>query len=416
MSKTFYINGDKLLDGEVNISGSKNCALCLIAGALLVDGQTKLINIPHIKDIEKFIDILRYLNVDVVFNNDELLIDTTNIQIKTLKIDEVSQFRASYYLIGALLNRFKKIEINKSGGCNFTPRPINYHIEMFKFFGVICKEYDTYYSFELTQNKESEFTLPYPSFGATINSLLFGVSLNREITIKNACEEVEIAHFIKFLRSMGADIISESNNLYINPSNLSATSFYNIPDRIEAGTFMLMGPIIMKKLKINNIIPEHNKSILDLFSFLDINYEMNSNSFTIWKQNINNSCIVETGFNETISSDLQPLLSVFCLHIPRISLIKEKVYLSRFTHIKPLQKMGGEIYESNHNILINGIMKLCGKEIVATDLRMAAAMVFAGLCAEGQTIIREGNYIDRGYEDILNKLKSLGADIYVKET
>ena len=272
MSKTFYINGDKLLDGEVNISGSKNCALCLIAGALLVDGQTKLINIPHIKDIEKFIDILRYLNVDVVFNNDELLIDTTNIQIKTLKIDEVSQFRASYYLIGALLNRFKKIEINKSGGCNFTPRPINYHIEMFKFFGVICKEYDTYYSFELTQNKESEFTLPYPSFGATINSLLFGVSLNREIAIKNACEEVEIAHFIKFLRSMGADIISESNNLYINPSNLRATSFYNIPDRIEAGTFMLMGPIIMKKLKINNIIPEHNKSILDLFSFLDINY------------------------------------------------------------------------------------------------------------------------------------------------
>jgi len=415
MAKTFYINGDKLLGGEVNISGSKNCALCLIAGALLVDGTTKLFNIPRIKDIQKFIDILCYLNVDVEFTKNELTIDTTNIQNKTLRIEQVSQFRASYYLIGALLNRFKKIEINKSGGCNFTPRPINYHIEMFEHFGVKCQELNDYYLFEVFESDEKEFTLPYPSFGTTINSLLFGVSLNKIINIKNICQEIEVLHFIKFLKSLGADIILENDNIYISPSALKATTFTNIPDRIETGTFMLMGPILMNKLKINNIIPKHNEQILNLFTFLDIDYEVGENYLIIHKQNIHQSCIIETGINSAISSDLQPLLSVFCLHIPRISLIKEKVYLSRFTHIKPLQKMGGEIYESNHNILINGIMKLCGQEIVATDLRMAAAMIFAGLCAEGQTIIRDGDYIDRGYENIVEKLKSLGADIYVED-
>lgn len=415
MSKSYVINPNGLLKGEVNISGSKNCALCLIAGALLAKGKTILHNIPKIKDIEMFIKILNYLNVKTSFSNNTLEIDTTDIIYRDLDIEEIKSFRGSYYLIGALINQFKHLKISNSGGCNFVSRPINFHIDLFKKFGINSTKKDDIYTFDLVDNNEIEHSLPYPSFGATINGLLYAVSSNRYIVLKNLSNEVEIYHFIKMLKLMGANIFFDKNIALIEPSNLKPITFKNIPDRIETGTFLLMGPTICSYLKINNICPIHNKEILDMFSLLDIDYELGDDYVILKKTNIKKSCFIETGIENHISSDLQPLLTVFCLTIPRISVIKEKVYSSRFTHIEPLKKMGAAIYESNQNILINGIMSLQGQEVNATDLRMSASMVFASLVAEGKSIIHNIDYIDRGYENFAQKLNSLGADIKVYE-
>lgn len=415
MAKTYVINSNNLLEGEVDISGSKNCALCLIAACLLVDGITILHNIPRIKDIEMSIKVLNHLNVKTEFKNNVLIIDTTNITYNDLVLEEVKSFRASYYFIGALINRFKYLKISQSGGCNFTYRPINFHLDMFKYFGVEYFKNEEVYSFKYIGNENDEYSLPYPSFGATINSLLFACSINKNIVLKNLCTEIEVYHFVKMLKKMGMDILFDGGNAYIKKSTLKPIEFTNIPDRIETGTFLLMGPTICSKIKINKICPLHNKQILDLFSLLDIDYVLGDDYVILEKSKINKSCFIETGLGDYISSDLQPLLTVFCLNIPRISLIKEKVYLSRFTHIAPLKKMGAIISEANQNILINGITSLHGSEIICTDLRMSASMVYASLMCEGKSILHNVDYIERGYENFVEKLRKIGADIIVYE-
>ena len=415
MAKTYLIHGNRELSGEVKISGSKNCALCLIAGALLVKGRVVLENIPHIRDIDAFCSILNYLNVKTNFENNILTIDSSSMIKKTLCIDGVKAFRASYYLIGALINNFQDLEIYQSGGCNFVNRPINYHLDMFSSFGVDYKKNNDHYKFKKNKIKNFEYTLPYPSFGTSVNALLFAVSSGENITIHNLCTEIEILHFIDFLISMGAKITYFKGNAFIETSKLHPTTFKNIPDRIETGTFLLMGPTICSYLKIQNMCPLHNREILDLFSLLDIDYELGEDYVVLKKTDIEKSCLIETGLGGHISSDLQPLLTVFCLSIPRISVIKEKVYSSRFTHIEPLRKMGAFIYETNQNILINGIMSLQGQEVSATDLRMAASMIYASFLAEGKTIIHHVEYVERGYENLVEKLQSLGAEIKVYE-
>ncbi len=415
MAKTFVIEGNKELRGEIRISGSKNCALCLIAGAIMTDAKVTLRNIPDIEDIRALIRILKYLNADVTFGGNTLTVDASSIQYRDLNIEEVGRMRASYYLIGALIHRFGHLEIARSGGCTFVRRPINYHLDLLRYFGVETRETEEGYAFRISENKGGEYTLPYPSFGTTVNALLFAVSGKEDITFHNICTEIEIRHFIDLLKRMGAEIHLEGTTAFIHPVKLSGTDFTNIPDRIESGTFLLMGPTVCRFLRIKNFRPDHNKALLDMFSLLDIDYQLEKDQITLQKTAIQRSCFIETGIGDAISSDLQPLLTVFCLNIPRISVIREKVYSSRFTHIDPLRKMGGFVSESSQNILINGIMKLIGQEVIATDLRMAAAMVFAALSAEGTTTIHHVDYIDRGYENIVEKLTSLGADIKVYE-
>ena len=411
MESNIVVTGRKLLSGEVNISGSKNCALCLIAGALLINDEVKINNVPDIEDIRQFIKILNYLNVETNFKNNTLSINASKLEIKDLLIDIVTSFRASYYLLGALLTKVDKLKISKFGGCNFVKRPINYHRDLFRHFGIDSKEYDDYYEFERKEFKCEEYTLIYPSFGTSINAILYAVSLNKEVCIHNLTNEIEFVHFVMFLVNMGANISLINDMAVVRPSNLHGGEFTNIPDRIETGTFMLMGPIICERIRINNICPVHNKALLDLFALLDIRYELGENYINLEKQDIKKSVFVETGFNEKISSDLQPLLSVFCLNIKRISVIKEVVYPSRFTHVEPLKEMGGFIAISNQNLLINGIMDLYGADIKITDLRMGAAMIFAALTATGKSRITNLEYVNRGYENFIYKLKQLGADI-----
>lgn len=415
MAKTLIIEGNKNLKGEVKISGSKNCALCLIAGALLCEDKVILHQIPDIKDIRIFVQILNYLNINTSFKDNTLIIDASTMKYKDLDIDEIGKFRASYYIVGALINKYKRIKIAHFGGCNFVNRPINFHINLFKNYGIECHDYQDYYLFEKEKNTAGDYTLPYPSFGASVNGILYAVTSNQEITLHNLTPDVEFKHFVELLKAMGGNITLIDNTAIIKPSTLHGCEFNNIPDRIESGTFLLMGPIVCDYLKIRNIIPLHNKPLLDLFSLLDIDYDLGDDYVILKKTNIQHSCFLQTGLDNQISSDLQPLLTVFCLNIPRISVIEEKVYASRFTHIEPLKNMGGFVVQSNQNILINGIMHLSGKEMTATDLRMSASLIFASLCADGTSVIHNADYIDRGYENFCEKLNNLGADIKVYE-
>lgn len=415
MTKTLIVEGNRSLKGEVSISGSKNCALCLIAGALLCNDTVILNQIPDIEDIRKFIRILTYLNVETEFHENTLTIDASKIAPKSLHIEEVGTFRASYYLIGALIHSFRQLEISHCGGCNFVKRPINFHKDMFRNFGIECKDNDGFYRFDVREETGGSYTLPYPSFGTSVNALLYAVSSGQEIEIHNVTTEIEFVHFVCFLKAMGADILLEETNAYIRPAPLHGAQFSNIPDRIETGTFLLLGPTNCEYLKIRNLYPLHNKPILDLFSLLDIDYELGDDYVVLKKTAITKSVFIETGGDRMISSDLQPLLTVFCLNIPRISVIQERVYASRFTHIEPLKKLGAFVTEANQNILINGIMQLVGGEVEATDLRMGAAMVYAALSAKGISRIRHAEFIDRGYERFVEKLTALGADIKVYE-
>ena len=411
MKKAISVVGNKLLKGEVKMSGSKNCALCLIAGALLAKDRVVLNNIPDIEDVRLFIKILNYLNVETDFKNNTLIVNSKNMIIKDLTIPEVSKFRASYYLLGALLNFTNNIKISRFGGCNFVKRPINYHQDLFDHYGVKSFEKDDYYEFVRESENEGEYTLLYPSFGTSINALLYAVSSNKHIVIHNLVSDIEFVHFVIFLTRLGADIKLNENTAVIKPSLLKGCIFNNIPDRIETGTFLLMGPILFESLTIKKICPVHNAAILNLFTMLDVDYELGDDYIVIKKQNIKKSVFVETGINDKISSDLQPILSVFCLNIKRISVIKEAIYDKRFTHVEPLKNMGAFITVSNHNILINGIMDLYSHDVEITDLRMGAAMIFASLCAKGETKLTNLEYVERGYENFIGKLKMLGGDI-----
>lgn len=411
MKSNIIVTGKKLLSGEIRISGSKNCALCLIAGALLIKDEVIINNVPDIEDVRQFLKILNYLNVKTNFENNVLTINAKNMEVKDLLMDTVASFRASYYLLGVLLNKIENFKISRFGGCNFVKRPINYHRDLFKHFGVDSIESDDCYEFCRREYLYDDYSLTYPSFGTSVNAILYALGTNREIHIHNLTSEIEFVHFVMFLVNMGANISLINDTAIIRPSTLHGGEFNNIPDRIETGTFMLMGPIICEKIKINNICPAHNKALLDLFTLLDINYELGNDYIVLEKQDIKKSVFIETGFNEKISSDLQPILSVFCLNIKRISVIKEVVYPSRFTHVEPLKDMGGFIALSNQNLLINGIMDLYATSVEITDLRMGAAMIFASLTASGKSKITNLHYVERGYENFIKKLKCLGADI-----
>ena len=233
------------------------------------------------------IEILSYLNVKINFKNNILKINASTIENKSLCIENVKKFRASYYLIGSLINRFKKLEISKAGGCNFVKRPINYHLDLLKNFGVDYFEKEENYYFNYHENDIEEYTLLYPSFGTTINGILFAVSSNKNIVLKNICLEVEILHFINMIKEMGGKLTLVDNNLYIEKSVLHGIKYKNIPDRIETGTFLLMGPTICSYLKIKNINPLHNRDLLDLFSLLDIDYILGEDYVILKKTKIN---------------------------------------------------------------------------------------------------------------------------------
>lgn len=416
--KQIIINGKKELSGEIAIGGAKNSAVALIPASLLSSGKCKIYKVPNISDKDALFEILEVLNVKASFEDTTVTIDSSNIKNVVIPEDLSNKLRASYYFMGVLLARFKHVEIYFPGGCNIGTRPIDLHLKGFVALGVnITHDEQTHkYILDAKNLTGSRINLDFASVGATIN-LMFAASLAKGTTIiTNAAKEIEIINIADYLNKMSADIKGAGTSTIIinGVTKLHEAQIDVIPDRIEAGTYLMVGAMIGNNLTVSGIVPNQIKALFDKFDDMGIKYIIDKDKVTISKCNnikpINIKTLVYPGF----PTDLGQPISVVLTQANGVSLFEETIWESRMQHVKYLNKMGANIKlnDSTHSI-ITGPTPLKGCEINATDLRGGAALVMAGLIADGTTKISNIEYILRGYENLVKKLRQVGADIKI---
>ena len=415
--KEFRIEGGHHLTGTVRISGAKNAALALIPAALLSQKKVKIYNVPNISDIENIKEILRHLNVRINETEEYLEIDAENL-INAEVPDQISKkLRASYYFMAALLGREKKVVMHFPGGCNIGARPIDQTLKGFEALGAKIDKIDDCYTITAEELKGSKVYLDIPSVGATINTLITSVLAKGTTIIENAAKEPEIVNVALMLNSMGAKIKGAgTSTITIKGVNkLHEGSIEVIPDRIEAGTYIIAGALMGDNLKIENVIPEHIESLTMKLKEMGFNMEITSDSVTISSnpkmKPTNTKTMVYPGFPTDLQQPIVALLSV----CKGYSIVEETIYENRFNNVEYLNKLGAKITINKTKLKIEGVSKLKGNVIEATDLRAGACLLLAALKAEGETIIKNADYILRGYENITQKLQNIGAKIELKE-
>ena len=411
MKNEIRIKGQKMLNGSVRIDGSKNLIVSLIPASLLSKGRVVFHNVPLISDVFLLIDILEKLNVKTTLQDKTLSIDATNIIYQDLLYDEIKEFRASYYFIGVMLGLFGKLKIYHPGGCDFGKRPIDYHLASLKQLGVEIDE-DEIIDLKFNNIKENIVEFNVSSVGATINLLLFASTIENEIKIINGAIEPEIIELIKFLRLIGVNIIVDNRTFIIKGKRkLNGAEFSVIPDRIEAGTYALLGASVGDNISISPVIKEHLESLFEIFDILEVPYEYSNHVLNISRCNINKGILIETKPYPGFPTDLQQPLTAFLTQLNATSVIIETIYENRFAHIPMLNKMGANIIKQNNMIVVVGGNQLKGAKIDGKDLRGGASLLIAALCAEGESILTGLKFINRGYENIVNKCQKLGAEI-----
>lgn len=415
--KKIIINGNKKLSGTIRISGAKNAAVALIPAAIISDEPSTICNIPEISDINSLESILSFLDIKTKRATESMIIDPTNMHNKSIPEEISSKLRASYYFMGALLTKYKYVEMNFPGGCKIGSRPINYHLEGFKKLGATVIEKGDKYIIKAEKLTGADIALEKASVGATINIMFAATKAEGTTTINNAAKEPEIINVAQFLKSMGAKISGAgTEKITITGVNyLSKGQTEVIPDRIEAGTYVIMGSLIGENLKIDNIVPEHLKSLTDKLKEANANIQIGIDNIMCNKSDNLKAIDIVTSYYPAFPTDLQQPFSVFTTQCEGQSTIKETLYENRFMHVPYLNKMGANIKTKKDTATIIGKTKLVGTEVVATDLRAGASLVIAGLIAENKTIISEVEHILRGYEGIIEKLTNVGADIKIVE-
>ncbi len=415
--KKIIINGNKKLSGTIRISGAKNAAVALIPAAIISDEPSTICNIPEISDINSLESILSFLDIKTKRATESMIIDPTNMHNKSIPEEISSKLRASYYFMGALLTKYKYVEMNFPGGCKIGSRPINYHLEGFKKLGATVTEKGDKYIIKAEKLKGTDITLEKASVGATINIMFVAIKAEGTTTINNAAKEPEIINVAQFLKSMGAKISGEGTEkiTITGVEYLSKGQTEVIPDRIEAGTYVIMGSLIGENLKIDNIVPEHLKSLTDKLKEANANIQIGIDNIMCNKSDNLKAIDIVTSYYPAFPTDLQQPFSVFTTQCEGQSTIKETLYENRFMHVPYLNKMGANIKTKKDTAIVIGKTKLVGTEVVATDLRAGASLVIAGLIAENKTTISEVEHILRGYEGIIEKLTNVGADIKIVE-
>ncbi|MBE6148791.1 MAG: UDP-N-acetylglucosamine 1-carboxyvinyltransferase [Firmicutes bacterium] len=416
--KQIKIIGGRPLSGEIHIGGAKNSAVALIPAALLAEGVSVIQNVPNITDRDALFDIVKALNCSVKMEGTEVTIDSTNIENNLISEKLSNRLRASYYFMGVLLAKYKHVEMYFPGGCNIGTRPIDLHLKGFEALGAKIEHNDDDHKYIITADKliGTRINLEFASVGATIN-IMFAATLAKGTTvIENAAKETEIINIADFLNKMGAKIIGAGTSTITieGVEKLNSTTIDVIPDRIEAGTYLLMGAMLGKDLVVCGVNPDHITALLNKLKDMGVKYLINGDKIKINKcenlNPINITTLVYPGF----PTDLGQPMSVLLTQAEGVSLFEETIWENRMQHVEYLNKMGANIeLKDNTHAIINGPSKLKGCPINATDLRGGAALVMAGLIAEGETIISNIEYILRGYENIIRKLKNVGADIRI---
>ena len=411
--KKIKINGGKELKGTIKISGAKNSAVALVPASLLSDGIVTIDNIPNISDIDALNEILEFLGAKVRRENDRMIIDQTNLENKEIPESKAKKLRASYYFMSALLGKYKHVEMYFPGGCSIGARPIDQTLKGFRALGAEVIEEGNKFTIDAKELIGSEVSLDMPSVGATINTILVAVKAKGTTTILNAAKEPEIVNVATFLNNMGAKITGAgTSEITIKGVNKLGDGFAEvIPDRIEAGTYVIAGALVGNRLKIENIIPEHIESLTLKLKEMNVPLEIHEDYLIVSKCENMKPVNIKTQGYPGFATDLQQPMTALLIGANGTSVLEETIYENRFQNIPFLNEMGADIIIDGRKIYVKGPKSLTGKEIIATDLRAGACLVLAGLKANGITIIKEVEHILRGYENIIEKLKNVGADI-----
>lgn len=411
--KQITIEGGHLLEGTIRISGAKNSAVALIPASLLSDGIVKIDNIPNISDTKALNEILEYLGADIKQDDELMTIDSTNISNKPIPENISKKLRASYYFMGALLGKYKHVEMYFPGGCSIGTRPINLHLKGFEALGATVTEEGNKYIINAEELKGGHIYLDCPSVGATINIMLAATRATGKTIIENAAKEPEIVNVATFLNNMGAKIsgAGTSEIKIVGVDKLHSGFAEVIPDRIEAGTYIIAGALMGNNLKIDNIIPDHIEPLLLKLQEMGVNVEINDDNVIVSKTTNLKKVSVKTLGYPGFPTDLQQPLTTLLTYCKGRSILEETIYENRFQNVEYLNMMGANIEIHDKKIYINGPTELHGCEVKATDLRAGACLVLAGLAADGQTIINEVEHVLRGYENIMEKLTNVGAVI-----
>ena len=419
MVEKFKIQGGESLKGEVSVGGAKNSVLKLLAAAVLVKGSTKIYNVPNLTDVEIMLNVISELGAKCVYDKKEksVVIDSTNLTSITARYELVSKMRASFIILGALMSRCKEAIVALPGGCAIGERRVDFHIRGLEALGAKIKIENGYVHAKASKLIGTDIYLDIPSVGATENLMLAAVLAEGSTRIQNAAQEPEIVDLANFLNTIGADVTGAgTSEIIINgvtQERLHSAEYTTIPDRIEAGTFMAAVVATKGKAIIKNVYPAH------LTFFNDKLIKMGASIKLVEPTTIEVSCKNRLSSINFVTqpypgfpTDLQAIAMTLLTTANGVGIITESLYENRFMQVPDLRRMGADIHQDRNHAIFQGVQKLTGASVAASDLSAGAALVIAGLMANGETIVEKLHHIDRGYEDFEAKLRSLGGKIY----
>jgi UDP-N-acetylglucosamine 1-carboxyvinyltransferase len=408
------IAGGYPLEGTIKVSGAKNSAVALIPATILADSPVTIEGLPDISDVRTLQDLLEEIGGSVSFEDGEMRVDPSTMVSMPLPSGKVKKLRASYYLMGAMLGRFKKAVIGLPGGCHLGPRPIDQHIKGFEALGAeVTNEQGAIY-LRADELKGARIYLDVVSVGATINIMLAAVRAKGRTIIENAAKEPEIIDVATLLSNMGARIKGAGTDVIRidGVDELHGCRHTIIPDRIEAGTFMILAAAAGKGVLIDNVIPLHMESVIAKLREMGVPVETNDDQIFIGKADKLKSVDIKTLVYPGFPTDLQQPFTALLTRAEGSAVVTDTIYSARFKHIDELRRMNATIKVEGRSAIINGPVQLQGAKVKASDLRAGAALVIAGLMAEGVTEVTGLEHIDRGYSDLVEKLEGLGATIW----
>lgn len=409
----YVITGKQRLEGKVRTSGAKNASLPLLAATLLVSGRSSLLEIPHLADIEHMIEVLQYLGAEVAFNKEGLIVDSSNL--KCWEVDEglMRKMRASNLILGPMLARNGRVRISRPGGCAIGSRPMDQHIKGLQELGVKIKEKHGYIEAWADELRGTDVYFDVPSVGATENVMMAAVLAKGTTLIHNAAREPEIVDLQNFLNKMGAKVRGAGMDILRidGVSHLKPTEHTVIPDRIEAGTHMIAAVMTQGDIEVENVIPEHLEPVIAKLRQIGAEIKIEDDAVRVRRTGSIKGVDCKTMPYPGFPTDMQPQFMALLAMAAETSVVTETIFENRFQHVDELRRMGAQITIEGRTAIIRGVESLEGAFVEATDLRAGAALFLAALAAEDATVLEKVGHIDRGYENLEEKYRQLGAKL-----
>jgi UDP-N-acetylglucosamine 1-carboxyvinyltransferase len=410
-----FIEGQQTLSGSVQISGAKNAVLPIMTAALMAEGRSVVTRVPDLRDTRTMIRLMEIVGATCSFENGKLSIDGSTVNNPEAPYDLVKTMRASFYVLGPLLARFGVVKVSLPGGCAWGPRPVDFHLKGLEKLGAKITLESGYIIAEAKRLQGTKINFEFPSVGATGNIAMAAATAEGTTIIENAAREPEIVQLCEYLNTMGACIrgIGTTRLTIDGVETLHSADIDVIPDRIEAGTFLAAGALL-GEITLNGVIPEHLDSVILNFKEVGCNVSTTSNSVTIAQADKIQPVDMTTAVYPGFPTDLQAQWVALMTLAKGSSMITDTVYHDRFSHVPELNRFGANIKVENNTAFVRGVDALVGAPVMSTDIRASASLIVAGLAAKGRTEISRVYHIDRGYEQIEEKFRALGANIWRK--